>query len=165
MVNGVALSHANIMSMPGLNVALSAYLVNAVNLLKLNNHYTFDSHVNLNRNRINNLLLWKLTSDAITILQVHKLVGRKYGTLIFNRNNISILHKCAIYRLIYPICVYIKNTPEVPIVSWLPLMSPTNDENTTNKDDFNKSIQYLNYFSNNNPMTFTSCVNNQEFIT
>ena len=47
---------------------------------------------------------------------MQKLIERKYGTLILNRNNIAILHKCATDRLIYPLCLYIKNTPEVATV-------------------------------------------------
>ena len=60
-------------------------------------------------------------------------IARKFGTLNLNRNNIAILHKCAIERLIYPLCLYIKNTPEVPTVSLPPLMSTINDGDTTNK--------------------------------
>ena len=116
MVAGVAVVYANMMAMPVINVAPSADLSNAVNLSQLNNHNTFNSHVNLNRNRINNLLPGKLSTDGVTVGQVQRLIGRKYGTLIFNRNNIAILHKCAIDRLIYPMCLYIKNTPEVPTV-------------------------------------------------
>ena len=56
MVGCVALGYANMMAMPVLNVAPSADLSSAVNLSQLNNHNTFNSHVNLNRNRINNLL-------------------------------------------------------------------------------------------------------------
>ena len=52
MVGGVAVGYANMMAMPILNVAPSADLSSAVNLSQLNNHNTFKSHVNLNRNRI-----------------------------------------------------------------------------------------------------------------
>ena len=154
------------MLMPFLNVAPSAVLSIAVNLSQLNNHNTFNSHVNLNRNRINNLLPGRLPSDAITVKQVQRLIGPKYGTLIFNRNNIAILHKCATDRLIYPLCLYIKHTPEVATVSLPPLMSPTNtDWDTTNRDDFNESIQYMNDSPNTYPMPFTTGVYNQDPIT
>ena len=165
MVGGVAVGYANMMAMPVLNLASSADFSSAVNLSQLNNHNTFNSHVNLNRNRINNLLLGKLPSDALTVGQVQRLMGRKYCILIFNRNNITILRKCAIDRLIYPLCLYIKNTPEEPTVSLPPLMSPTNDGDTTNREDFNEPIQYMNYSPNNNPMPFTTDVYNQEPIT
>ena len=95
---------------------------------------------------------------------MQRLIGRKYGTFIFNRNNIAILHKCAIDRLIYPLCLYIKNTPEVPTVSLQPLMSPTNDGDTTNRNNFNDPIQ-LNDSPNTSPMPFTTGVYNQELIT
>ena len=106
MVGGVAVGNANMNFIPILNVAPSADLSNAVNLSQLNNHNTFNSHVNLNRNRIINLLPGRLLIDAITVKQVDRLIGLKYGTLIFNRNNIAILHKCAIDRLIYPLSLY-----------------------------------------------------------
>ena len=48
MVGGVAVGYSNMMAMPVLNVALSADLSSAVNLSQLNNHNTFNSHVNLN---------------------------------------------------------------------------------------------------------------------
>ena len=105
MLGSVAGGYANMMAMPALNVAPFADLSSAVNPSKLNNHNTFNSHVNLNRNRINNLLPGILPTDAITVGQMQKLFGRKYGTLIFNRNNIAILHKYAIDRLIYPLCL------------------------------------------------------------
>ena len=132
MVGGVAVAYANMNLLPVLNVAPSADLSSAVNLSQLTNHNSFNSHVNLNRNRINNLLPGRLLSDAVTVGQVQRLIGRKYGILIFNRNNIAILHKCATDRLIYPLCLYIKNTPEVPTVSLPPLMSPTNNDGDTN---------------------------------
>ena len=69
-----------------------------------------------------------------------------------------------INRLIYPLCLYIKNTPEVPTVSLPPLMSPTNDGDTNNKDDFTDPIQ-LNDSFNINPVPFTTGVYNQEPIT
>ena len=89
---------------------------------------------------------------------MQRLIGRKYGTLIFNRNNIAILHKCAIDRLIYSLCLYIKNTPEVLTVSLPPLMSSTIDGDTTNRKDFNKPIQYVNDSPNNNFIPFTTGV-------
>ena len=160
-------------AMPLLHVAPSADLSSAVNFSKLNNHNTFNSHVNLNRNRINNLLPDQLSSDAVNVGQVHKLIGRKYGTLIFNRNNIAILHKCETDRFIYPLCLYIKNTPEVPTISLPPLMPTNNNGDTTNRDEFNESIQYMNdsstslldQRSNTNPILFTTGVYNQEPIT
>ena len=78
---------------------------------------------------------------------MQRLIKRIYGTLIFNRNNIVILHKCAIDRLIYLLCLYIHNTPEVPTISLPPLMFSTNDGDTTNREDFNEPIQYINYSS------------------
>ena len=95
MFVGSAVGYANMNLMPVKNVAPFADLSSSVYLSQLNNHNTFNSHVNLNRNRINNLLFGRLPSDAITVKQVQKLIGRKYGILIFNRNNIAILHKCA----------------------------------------------------------------------
>ena len=56
----------------------SADLSSAVNLSQLNNYNTFNSHVNLNRNRINKLLPGRLLTDAVTVKQVHKLIGLKY---------------------------------------------------------------------------------------
>ena len=106
MVGGLAVSYANMMIMPVLNVAPFTNLSSAVNLSQLNNYNTFNSHVNLNKNRINNLLPGRLPTDAITVLQVQTLIGRKYGTLIFNIINIAILHKCVIDRLIYPLSLY-----------------------------------------------------------
>ena len=44
-------------------------------------------------------------------------------------------------------------------------MSPTNDGNKTNIEDFNEPIQYMNDSPNNNPMPFTTGVYNQEPIT
>ena len=79
IAGGVAVGYANMNLLPILNNALSADLSSAVNLLQLNNHNTFNSHVNLNRNRINNLLPGRLPSDAITVGQVQRLIGRKYG--------------------------------------------------------------------------------------
>ena len=105
---GVAVSYVNMNIIPILNVARSIDPSSAVNLSQLNKQNTFNSHVNLNWNRFNNLLPWRLPSDAITVGQVHRLIGRTYGTFIFNRNNIAILQKCAIDRLIYPLCLYIK---------------------------------------------------------
>ena len=165
MVACVACGYANMMAMPILNFALSADILSSVNFSQLNNHNTFNSHVNLNRNRINNLLPGRLATDAITVGQVQILICRKYGTLIFNINNIAILHKCAIYRLIYPLCLYIINTLEEPTVSLPYLMSPTNDGDTTNREAFNKPIQYMNGSFNNNPIPFTIGIYNQEPIT
>ena len=164
MVGDVAVGYANMMAMPVLNVAPSADLSSAVNLSQLNNHKTFNSHVNFISHRINNLLPGRLATDAVTIGQVQKLIGRKYGTLILNRNNIAILHKCAINRLIYPLCLYMKNTPEVPTILLTPLMS-TNDGDKTNRKDLNEPIQYLNDSPDNNPIAFTTGVYNQEPIT
>ena len=56
MVGGVAVGYANMNLLPVLNLAPSANLSSTVNLSQLNNHNTFNSYVNLNRNRINNLL-------------------------------------------------------------------------------------------------------------
>ena len=103
IAGGVAVAYANMNLLPVLNVAPSIDPSSAVNLSQLTNHNTFNSHVNLNLNRINNLLPGRLPTDAITVGQVQRLIGRKYSTLIFNRNNIAILHKCAIDRLIYPL--------------------------------------------------------------
>ena len=117
MVVCVALGYANMNFIHILNIAPSAHLSSAVYLSQFYNHDTFKSHVNLNRNRINNLLFGRLPSDAITVGKVQRLIKRKHGTLIFNRNNIAISHKCAIDRLIYPLCLYIKNTPDVATIS------------------------------------------------
>ena len=106
LAGGVAVGYANMNFIPILNVPPSADLSSAVNLSQLNNHNTFNSHVNLNKNRINKLLAGRLPFDAITVGQVQRLIGRKYGTLIFNRNNRAILHKCAIDRLIYLLSLY-----------------------------------------------------------
>ena len=66
----------------------------------------------------------------------------------------------------YPLCLYIKNTPEVPTISLVPLMSPVNnDGDTTNRENFNEFIQYMNDSSNHNPMPFTTGVYNQNPIT
>ena len=61
--------------------------------------------------------------------------------------------------------VFIKNTPEVPTLSLPPLISLTNYGNTTNREDFNEPIQYMNDSPNNNPIPFTTGVYNQEPIT
>ena len=156
---GIAVAYANMNFIPILNVAPSADLLSAVNLSQLNNYNTFNSHVNLNKNRINNLLPGRLPSDAITVGQVQRLIGRKYGTLIFNRNNIAILHKCAIDRLIYLLCLYIKNTPEIATISLPHLMSPTYDGDKNNKDDFTDPIQ-LNDSPYINHIPFTTGVYN-----
>ena len=44
-------------------------------------------------------------------------------------------------------------------------MSPTNDEDTTNKEEFHDHIQYMNDSPNNNSIPFTTGVYNQEPIT
>ena len=44
-------------------------------------------------------------------------------------------------------------------------MSRTNDGDTTNIEDFNEAIQYINDSPNNNLMPFTTGVYNQELIT
>ena len=163
IAGGVAVAYANMNFIPILNVAPSIDLSSAVCVSQLNNLNTFNSHVNLNRNSINNLLPGKLPSDAITVGQVRRLIGRKYGTLIFNRNNIEILHKCAIDRLIYPLCLSIKNTPEVKIISLPPLMLINNDGDTNNREDFTDPIQLND--SPNTPIPFTTGVYNQEPIT
>ena len=80
IAGGVAVAYANMNFIPILNVSPSADLSSDVNLSQLNNHYTFNSHVNLNRNRINNLPPGRLPSDAITVGQVQRIIGRKYGT-------------------------------------------------------------------------------------
>ena len=163
MVGGVAVAYANMNILPLLNVAPSADFSSAVNLSQLNNHNTFNSHINLNRNRINNLLPGRLLSDAIIVGQIQRLIGRKYGTLIYNRNNIAILHKFAIDRLIYPLCLYIKHTLEVATVLLPPLM-PTNDGDTNNREDITDPIQ-LNDSPNINFIPFTTGVYNKEPIT
>ena len=163
MVGELAVGYANMNLLPLLNVATSADLSSAVNLSQWNNHNTFNSHVNLNRNRINNLLPVRLPTDAITVGQVQRVIERKYGTLIFNRNNIAILHKCAIDSLIYPLCLYNQNTPEVLTVLLPPLIPTNNDGDTTNRVDFTDPIQ-LNDSPNNNPIPFTTGVYNQEPI-
>ena len=85
MAGGVAVAYVNMNLLPGLNDAPFADLSSAVNLSQFNNNNTFNSHVNLNRNKINNLLPGRLPSDAITVGQVQRLIGLKYGTFIFNR--------------------------------------------------------------------------------
>ena len=91
-----------------------------------------------------------------------------------NRTNIAILHKCAIDWLIDSVCLNIKITPELLIVSLFLLMSYTNNDwHITNRKDFNKPIQYVNdsrtllsnQRSSNNPIPFTTGVNNQKPIT
>ena len=44
-------------------------------------------------------------------------------------------------------------------------MLPNNDGDTTNRKDFNKPIQYGNYSPNNNSISITTGVDNQEPIT
>ena len=44
-------------------------------------------------------------------------------------------------------------------------MSPINDRTTINREDFNKPIQYVNDFTNNNPMRISNGVYNQKQIT
>ena len=53
VVNG-AVVYANMITMPLLNVALFTDLLSASNLSQLNNLNTYNSHVNLNQNRIIN---------------------------------------------------------------------------------------------------------------
>ena len=161
MVAGVAVGYANMIAMPVLNVAPSADLTSAVNLSQLNKHNTYINHFNLNRKRINNLLPGRLLTYAVTVGKVQRLIGRKYGTLIFNRNNRAILHKWTTDRFIYPLCLYIKNTPEIPTVSLPHLMRTNNDGYTTNRDEFNKPLQYMNDSPNTNPIPFTTGVYNQ----
>ena len=48
--------------MPVLNVAPSADLSSAVNLSQLNNNNTFNSLINFNGNKINNLLPGKISN-------------------------------------------------------------------------------------------------------
>ena len=134
------------------------------NLSQLESHIIFNSFVNLNRNSINNLLPRKLPIDAITEGQVQTLIGRIYDTLFLKRNNIAILHKCALGRLIYSLCRYINNTQEEATVSLLPLVSLNNDKDTTNREAFNDPIQ-LNDSPYTNPMPFTTDVYNQKPIT
>ena len=56
MVGGLAVGYANMNLMPVLNVSPSTDLSNAVNFSHYNNNNTFNIHINLNKNRINNLL-------------------------------------------------------------------------------------------------------------
>ena len=95
--------------------------------------------------------LAKLATNAVTVRQAQRFFGRKYGTLIFKRNNIEILHKCAIDRLIYLLCFYIKNILEVPKVLLPPLIFINNNWYRTNRDEFNEPIQYINDSPNYNP--------------
>ena len=95
MVGGEAVNYANMMGMPVLNVAPSADFTSAVNLSQLNNYNSFNSNVNLNRNRINNLIAGRASMNAVNVRQIQCLIGGKYGTLTYNRNNIAILDKCA----------------------------------------------------------------------
>ena len=108
MAGGVAVAFANINLIPILNVAPSIDPSSALNLSQLTSHNNFNSRVNWNRNRINDLLPGRLPTDAINVGQVQRSIGRKYGTLMFNRNNISLLNKCRLDWLIYPLCLYIK---------------------------------------------------------
>ena len=99
---------------------------------------------------------------------------------MFNRNKIAILHKSAIDRLIYPLCLQLQNTPElnarirdpVATISLPPFMSSTYGEDTNNREGFTAPIQLNNsttLLSNqrfiNNPIPFTTGVYNQEPIT
>ena len=137
MVSGVALGYANIMAMPVLNVSVSVCLISAVNLSQFNNRNNVYLHVNLNCHIINNLLPKWFTNDAITVEQVQRLIERKYGTLIFDTHNITILHKCAIDILIYILYLYIKHKQKLLSVSLTSLMSLTNDRGTTNIEEIN----------------------------
>ena len=76
MVGGLAVGYANMNFIPILNVTPWIDPSSAVNLSLLNNHNTFNPHVNLNRNRINNLLPGRLPSDGINVGQVQRLIGR-----------------------------------------------------------------------------------------
>ena len=69
-----------------------------------------------------------------------------------------------INRLIYPLCLYIKNTPEVETLLLLPLKPINNDGDKNNKEDFTDPIQ-LNDSPYNNFILFTTGVYNQEPIT
>ena len=69
MVCGVAVGYANMMAMSVLNVAPSADLTSAVNLLHLNNHNWFNSNVNLNRDRINNIVAGRASMDVVNVGQ------------------------------------------------------------------------------------------------
>ena len=69
------------------------------------------------------------------------------------------------YKLIYPLCLYIKITPEVPTIPLRPLMPTNNDKDTTHVDEFHEPIQYMNDSPNNNPMTFTTGVYNHKIIS
>ena len=55
MVGGIAVGYANMNLLQELNVALSPDLSSAVNLSQLNNYNTFNSLVDFNKNKINNL--------------------------------------------------------------------------------------------------------------
>ena len=55
MVGGIAVGCANMNLLQELNVALSPDLSSAVNLSQLNNYNTFNSLVDFNKNKINNL--------------------------------------------------------------------------------------------------------------
>ena len=103
--------------------------------------------------------------DADNVGQIQRLIGRKQGTLPVTRNNIAISHKCANDRLIYPLCLYVKNTPEIPTVSLQTLMFTNNDGDITNRDGFNEPIQYMNDSPNTNPIPFTTGAYNQEPVT
>ena len=74
MVGGVAVGYVNMMAMLVLNVAPSTDLSSAVNLSQLNNHNTFISHVNLNRNKFNNLQPGQLLTDGVAVEQVQRLM-------------------------------------------------------------------------------------------
>ena len=71
------------------------------------------------------------------------------------------------YRLIYLLCLYVKNTPEIPKGSLQTLM-PTNagnSTNTPNREEYNDQIQYMNDSPNTNPISFTTGVYNQKPVT
>ena len=74
MVGGVAVGYANMMLMAILNVSPSIDPSSAVNLSQLNNHNSVNSHVNLNRNRINNLLPGRLSTDAVNLGKIQRLI-------------------------------------------------------------------------------------------
>ena len=83
---------------------------------------------------------------------------------MINRIYIAILDKSEIDRLIYPLCLYIKNTPDVATVLLPPLMPINHDGETTHRADYTDPIQ-LNNSPNNNPISFTTGVKNQDPIT
>ena len=47
-----------------------------MNFSQLNNHKTFNLHVNFNKYKPNNILPVRLPTDAITVGQAQRLIGR-----------------------------------------------------------------------------------------